>query len=56
MIVRSEVHRMGFRYKLHTSILPANPIEFSDINQSRFTVVLAHAQMQYGNVKPKTNA
>ncbi len=59
MIVRSEVHRMGFRYKLHTSTLPGKP----DLVLKRHNkIIFVHGcfwhmhKCKYGKVKPKTNA
>lgn len=59
MIVRSEVHRMGFRYKLHNSVLPGKP----DLVLTRHKkIILVHGcfwhmhTCKYGIVKPRTNA
>lgn len=59
MIVRSLVHRMGFRFRLHTSKLPGKP----DLVLVRHRkVVFVHGcfwhmhACKYGRVKPKTNA
>ena len=59
MIVRSEVHRMGFRYKLHNSTLPGKP----DLVLKRHNkIIFVHGcfwhmhKCKYGIVKPKTNA
>lgn len=59
MIVRSVVHRMGFRYKLHNSSLPGKP----DLVLTRHRkVILVHGcfwhmhTCKYGKVKPRTNA
>ncbi len=59
MIVRSEVHRMGFRYKLHNSALPGKP----DLVLTRHKkIIFVHGcfwhmhTCKYGIVKPRTNA
>ena len=59
MIVRSLVHGMGFRYKLHSSALPGKP----DLVLTRHKkVILVHGcfwhmhTCKYGRVKPRTNA
>jgi DNA mismatch endonuclease (patch repair protein) len=59
MIVRSEVHRMGFRYRLHKSNLPGKP----DLVLARHKKVIFvngcfwHMHTcKYGIVKPRTNA
>jgi len=59
MIVRSEVHRMGFRYKLHNAVLPGKP----DLVLTRHKkIIFVHGcfwhmhTCKYGIVKPRTNA
>ncbi len=59
MIVRSEVHKMGFRYKLHNSALPGKP----DLVLTRHQkIIFVHGcfwhmhTCKYGIVKPRTNA
>lgn len=59
MIVRSEVHGMGFRYKLHNSILSGKP----DLVLTRHKkIIFVHGcfwhmhTCKYGRVKPQTNA
>jgi DNA mismatch endonuclease (patch repair protein) len=59
MKVRSLVHQMGFRYRLHQKDLPGKPdLVFS----SRRKIILVHGcffhmhDCRYGNVIPKTNA
>lgn len=59
MIVRSLVHRLGFRYRLHHKNLPGKPdLVFS----SRQKVIFVHGcywhmhSCKYGQVVPKTNA
>ncbi len=59
MIVRSEVHKMGFRYKLHNSALPGKP----DLVLTRHKkIIFVHGcfwhmhTCKYGIVKPRTNA
>lgn len=59
MIVRSEVHGMGFRYKLHNSVLPGKP----DLVLTRHKkIIFVHGcfwhmhTCKYGMVKPRTNA
>jgi DNA mismatch endonuclease, patch repair protein len=58
MIVRSLLHRMGFRYRLHRKDLPGRPdIVFGP----RKKVIFVHGcffhmhDCQYGSVVPKTN-
>jgi DNA mismatch endonuclease, patch repair protein len=58
MIVRSEVHRMGFRYRLHNSNLPGKP----DLVFARHKkIIFVHGcfwhmhTCKYGIVKPRTN-
>lgn len=58
MLVRSIVHRMGYRYRLHQSNLPGEP----DIVLTRHhKVVFIHGcfwhmhKCRYGRVVPKTN-
>ncbi len=57
--VRSIIHRMGFRYRLHVSGLPGKPdIVFPRLRK----VVLVHGcfwhmhRCRFGRVKPATNA
>lgn len=59
MIVRSVVHGMGFRYKLHNSTLPGKP----DLVLTRHRkIIFVHGcfwhmhTCKYGRVKPRTNA
>ncbi|OHB44581.1 MAG: very short patch repair endonuclease [Planctomycetes bacterium GWC2_45_44] len=59
MIVRSIVHRMGFRFSLHNKKLPGKP----DIVLSRHKkIIFVHGcfwhihNCKYGKVKPATNA
>ena len=59
MIVRSIVHGMGFRYKLHNSTLPGKP----DLVLTRHKkIIFVHGcfwhmhTCKYGIVKPRTNA
>lgn len=59
MIVRSIVHRTGFRYKLHNSSLPGKP----DLVLTRHKkIIFVHGcfwhmhKCKYGRVKPRTNA
>lgn len=59
MIVRSMVHKMGYRYSLHNSNLPGKP----DLVLSRHhKIILVHGcfwhmhKCRYGKVKPKTRA
>jgi DNA mismatch endonuclease (patch repair protein) len=59
MIVRSLVHGMGFRYKLHNPILPGKP----DLVLTRHKkIIFVHGcfwhmhTCKYGIVKPRTNA
>ena len=59
LIVRSLVHRMGFRFRLHRKDLPGKP----DIVLPRHhKVILVHGcfwhlhRCRYGRVVPKTNA
>ena len=58
MIVRSMVHRMGFRYRLHQKNLPGKP----DIVLARHCkIIMVHGcfwhmhNCRYGRVTPKTN-
>jgi DNA mismatch endonuclease (patch repair protein) len=58
MIVRSLVHRLGFRYRLHRKDLPGKPdLVFS----SRRKIIFVHGcfwhlhDCKYGRVKPATN-
>ena len=59
ILVRSMLHRMGFRFRLHRKDLPGRP----DIVLPRYrAVVLVHGcfwhkhRCKYGRVTPKTNA
>jgi DNA mismatch endonuclease, patch repair protein len=59
MVVRSLVHRLGFRFRLHHKNLPGKPdLVFS----SRQKVIFVHGcywhmhSCRYGQVVPKTNA
>ena len=59
MVVRSMVHRMGFRYRLHQKNLPGKP----DIVLTRHRkIIMVHGcfwhmhNCRYGRVVPKTNA
>jgi DNA mismatch endonuclease (patch repair protein) len=59
MIVRSVVHGMGFRYKLHSSTLPGKP----DLVLTRHRkIIFVHGcfwhmhTCKYGRVTPRTNA
>ena len=59
MIVRSLVHRMGYRFRLHDSKLPGKP----DLVLRRHkTVIFVHGcfwhmhSCRWGQVKPKTSA
>ena len=58
MVVRSMVHRMGFRYRLHQKNLPGKP----DIVLTRHRkIIMVHGcfwhkhNCRYGRVVPKTN-
>ena len=58
MVVRSMVHRMGFRYRLHQKNLPGKP----DIVLTRHRkIIMVHGcfwhmhNCRYGRVIPKTN-
>ena len=58
MVVRSMLHRMGFRYRLHQKNLPGKP----DIVLTRHRkIILVNGcfwhmhKCRYGKVKPKTN-
>ena len=58
MLVRSLVHRMGYRYRLHQSNLPGKP----DLVLTRhYKVIFIHGcfwhmhKCRYGKVKPATN-
>lgn len=59
MLVRSMIHRMGYRYRLHRSDLPGKP---DLVFPGRRKIVLVHGcfwhmhNCRYGNVVPKTNA
>jgi DNA mismatch endonuclease (patch repair protein) len=59
MIVRSLVHRMGYRFRLHDKTLPGKP----DLVLKRYkTVIFVHGcfwhmhTCRWGQVKPKTSA
>ena len=58
MIVRSLVHRLGFRYSLHRKDLPGKP---DLVLTSRRKVIFVHGcfwhmhSCRYGRVVPKTN-
>lgn len=58
LLVRSEVHKMGFRFRLHKKGLPSKP----DIVLTRHRkVIFVHGcfwhrhNCRFGKVKPKTN-
>ena len=58
MVVRSIVHRMGYRYRLHQNNLPGKP----DLVLTRHRrIIMVHGcfwhmhRCRYGKVKPKTN-
>lgn len=59
MIVRSLVHRMGFRYRLHRSDLPGKP---DLVLPAHSKVIFVHGcfwhmhRCRYGRVTPATNA
>jgi DNA mismatch endonuclease (patch repair protein) len=59
MIVRSLVHRMGYRFRLHRRELPGKP---DLVFPARRKVILVHGcfwhlhDCPYGRVKPATNA
>lgn len=59
MLVRRLVHRLGFRYRLHSAKLPGKP---DLVFASRRKVIFVHGcywhihDCAYGRVKPKTNA
>lgn len=59
MIVRSMVHRMGYRFRLHRSDLPGKPdLVFPRLRK----IIFVHGcywhvhRCRYGRVTPKTNA
>ena len=58
MIVRSMVHKMGFRYRLHRKDLAGKP---DLVFPNRHKIIFVHGcffhmhDCQYGNVIPKTN-
>jgi DNA mismatch endonuclease, patch repair protein len=58
MIVRSLIHRMGYRYRLHVKSLPGKP---DLVFKKRKKVIFVHGcfwhmhDCKFGNVKPKTN-
>lgn len=59
MIVRSLVHRMGYRYRLHRKDLPGKP---DLVFPGRRKIIFVHGcffhmhDCRYGRVTPKTNA
>ena len=59
ILVRSFVHRMGYRYALHRRDLPGNP-DLVLVRHSK--IILVHGcfwhmhNCRYGKVKPKTRA
>ena len=59
MVVRSLVHRLGYRYRLHQKSLPGKP---DLVFASRRKVIFVHGcfwhrhECRYGAVKPATNA
>jgi DNA mismatch endonuclease (patch repair protein) len=59
MLVRSLVHRMGYRYRLHRKDLPGKP---DLVFPSRRKIIFVHGcffhmhDCRYGRVTPKTNA
>jgi DNA mismatch endonuclease, patch repair protein len=59
MLVRSQVHRLGYRYRLHQKGLPGKP---DLVFASRRKVIFVHGcfwhihDCRYGAVKPATNA
>jgi DNA mismatch endonuclease (patch repair protein) len=59
MVVRSLVHRLGYRYRLHKKNLPGKP---DLVFASRRKVIFVHGcfwhlhECRYGAVKPATNA
>lgn len=59
MIVRSLVHRLGYRYRLHQKSLPGKP---DLVFAARRKVIFVHGcfwhmhECRYGAVKPATNA
>lgn len=59
MIVRSLVHRLGYRYRLHQKELPGKP---DLVFAARRKVIFVHGcfwhmhECRYGAVKPATNA
>lgn len=59
MIVRSLVHRMGYRYRLHRKDLPGKP---DLVFPARKKIIFVHGcffhmhDCSYGRVVPKTNA
>lgn len=59
MVVRSCIHRMGYRYRLHDKKLPGKP----DLVLPKYKkIIFVHGcfwhmhNCRYGRVKPKTNA
>jgi DNA mismatch endonuclease (patch repair protein) len=59
MVVRSLVHRLGYRYRLHKKTLPGKP---DLVFASRRKLIFVHGcfwhmhDCRYGTVKPATNA
>jgi DNA mismatch endonuclease (patch repair protein) len=59
MLVRSLVHRLGYRYRLHQRNLPGKP---DLVFASRHKIIFVHGcfwhmhECRYGAVKPATNA
>lgn len=59
MVVRSLVHRMGYRYRLHRKELPGRP---DLVFPSRSKIIFVHGcffhmhDCRYGRVTPKQNA
>lgn len=59
MVVRSLVHRMGYRYRLHRKDLPGKP---DLVFPGRKKIIFVHGcffhmhDCKYGRVTPKTNA
>jgi len=59
MVVRSMVHRMGYRFRLHRSDLPGKP---DIVFPGRRKIIFVHGcywhrhSCKYGRVTPKTNA
>lgn len=59
MVIRSLVHRMGYRYRLHVKNLPGKP---DLVLSSHRKIIFVHGcfwhvhKCKYGSVKPQTNA